>query len=318
MEIAVIVQTIIVISLMVFIGAIISRTFAFNDDTQKMLISLIVNIGMPSIILANIFEVEFSDSIFHIILIVLISSIIINLTGIGLGWCFLCFFHRNSNKIPEVSLLSGIGNTGYIGIPLCALLFGPEGALYAAVFDAGVDITLWTVGVSILQKRKTFFSWKYIKSIINVPIIAVVIGMTALYFQLRPPKIFSDLITQLAGLATPLAMIYIGILVMTISRSNIKESTISWLPITIKLIILPILVAVVVSMYHEFNLIASQVIIIQSMMPTLTLASVLFAKYSRNQDFGAVTTVLSTLLSLLTIPLVLYILNVLLSLGWNN
>lgn len=318
MDIGVIVQTIIVISLMVLIGAIISRTFAFNNDTQAMLISLIVNIGMPSIILANIFKVEFSDSIFHIILIILISSIIINITGIGLGWCFLSLFHRGSKKTPEVALLSGIGNTGYIGIPLCALLFGPEGALYAAVFDAGVDITLWTVGVSILQKRKTFFSLQYLKSIINVPIIAVVIGMTALYFQLSPPVIISNLITQLAGLATPLAMIYIGVLVMTISRSNIKESSISWLPITIKLIILPILVAIVVSMYHEFNLIASQVIIIQSMMPTLTLASVLFAKYSRNQDFGAITTVLSTVLSLLTIPLVLYILNVLLSLGWNN
>src|SRR5699024_1525591 len=133
------------------------------------------------------------------------------------------------------------------------------------------------------------------KSIINVPIIAGVIGMTNIYFKLRPPKIFSAIITQLAVLNTLLSIIYIVIIVMNILKSNIKETTISWLSINIKLIILPILVAVVVSMYHEFNLIASQVIIIQSMMPTLTLASVLFAKYSRNQDFGAVTTVLSTL-----------------------
>lgn len=60
----------------------------------------------------------------------------------------------------------------------------------------------------------------------------------------------------------------------------------------------------------------AQIVIVQSMMPTLTMASVLFAKYSADENLGALTTITSTILALFSIPLVVYLLNVLLALKW--
>jgi len=312
MDVSIVFQSILLIALMILIGGLLSKTFPFNDDTRKMFISLIVNVAMPSIILSSIFNVEINNDTFKLVAIVFGLSILINLIGIGLGWVLATLFFRQSTKKREIALLSGLGNTGFIGIPLCAVLLGPEGALFAAIFDAGVDFTIWTVGVLVLQKNSKI-SFETVKAMINIPTIAIVFGLTAAYFNFRPPFLFIQLSNQLAALAAPLAMFYIGVLIMTLRRSNVRESgPKAWLPITVKLILLPLAAAVLMGFIH-LEMVVIQTVLIQAMMPTLTLASILFAKYSADEDIGALTSVLSTILALLTIPLLIYLMNIFLA-----
>ncbi|WP_342352021.1 AEC family transporter [Neobacillus soli] len=141
------------------------------------------------------------------------------------------------NKSKEIALLSGLGNTGFIGIPLCTLLLGPEGAFYAAIFDAGVDITLWTIGIFILQETRLSRT-KALKTMINIPNLAIVLGLTITYFQLTPPPIVVDLTDRIAALASPMAMFYIGILLMSLKSKKGNYGKITWIPISVKLIIL--------------------------------------------------------------------------------
>ncbi|WP_085990942.1 AEC family transporter [Oceanobacillus senegalensis] len=309
MELSDIFQSIIMITFMIAIGAIISRTFIFNHDTQKLFITLIVNVAMPCIILSSIFHVNMEDDIFKKILIVFLLSILINLLGILIGWILARIFFKDNKVKSELAIMSGLGNTAFIGIPLCAVLFGTEGALYAAIFDAGVDFVIWTICVLLLQKDMNF-SFQMFKSMINTPIIAIVAGLTLAYFNLKPPTLFIDLTDQLSVLAAPLAMFYIGVLLMNIYRRKKFHGAkpIILLPITVKLIILPIIVALVIPIFPVDKVI-SQVIIVQSMMPTLHLASILFAKYSADEELGATTTVVSTIVSFSTIPLIILLVN---------
>lgn len=306
MEMSIVFQTIILIGLFILIGAILARTFPFNDDTRSLFMSLIVNAALPAIILSSIFNVDITPERFRTLLFVFIISITINVLGIGLGYLFAFVFYRKSNQKNELALLSGLGNTGFIGLPLCAVLFGPEGALYAAVFDAGVDFTIWTVGAFLLQKKKQF-NFRLLKAMINVPMIAIVLGLTSAFFSVKPPNLFIQLFDYLAALAAPLAMFYIGAIIMNFQRSRITQSIRKiWIPLVVKLIILPLSVAFIV-LFLYFDAIVIQVILIQSMMPTITLASILFAKFSGDEEMGAITTVISTLIALSTIPLMIYI-----------
>lgn len=94
---------------------------------------------------------------------------------------------------------------------------------------------------------------------------------------------------------------------MNFQRSRITQSIRKiWIPLVVKLIILPLSVAFIV-LFLYFDAIVIQVILIQSMMPTITLASILFAKFSGDEEMGAITTVISTLIALSTIPLMIYI-----------
>ncbi|WP_338450132.1 AEC family transporter [Niallia oryzisoli] len=308
MEFSVVFQSILIITIMIFIGVVLSKTFPFNEDTRKLFISLIVNVAMPCIILSSIFKVEINKDTFKLMVLVFCLSIVINSIGIALGWSITKVFYKDSNKKRELAILSGLGNTGFIGIPLCATLIGPEGALFAAIFDAGVDFVIWTVGALILQKNSRF-DLKTLKSMINVPTIAIVLGLGTAYFNIKPPILMIELTSQLAALATPIAMIYIGVLIMTLKASKVRESGSQiWVPLSVKLIILPLTVLLLIHVY-AFNPVINQTILVQSMMPTLTLASILFSKYSADEGMGAITTILSTIISLSTIPLMLYVVN---------
>lgn len=308
MEISAVMQSISIISLMILIGAIFSKSFQFNDDTRSVFINLIVNIAMPSIILSSIFKVKMDEHVFRSIVLVFFISISICIIGIGLGWLLSVIIYKKSNKHTELALLSGLGNTGFIGIPLCAVLIGPEGALFAAIFDAGVDFTIWTVGVLMLQKNKSI-GLQTFKAMINIPLVSIFVGLVISYFNYKPPTLIINLADQLAALAAPLAMFYIGILVMTLKVSKVKENGLKiWIPITVKLVILPGVIAILIG-FLALKMEIVQTIIIQSMMPTLTLASILFAKYSADEDIGAITTVLATILALFTIPFMIYFLS---------
>jgi len=309
MEMSAVFQTIALIGLFILIGALLARTFPFNDDTRSMFISLIVNAAIPAIILSSIFSVDMSAYRFKLIIFVFIVSVAITLFGIGLGYLFAFVFYRQATNKNELAILSGLGNTGFIGIPLCAVLFGPEGALYAAIFDAGVDFTIWTVGVFLLQEKKQF-RFRTLKEMINIPMMAIVLGLSAAYFHVKPPSLFIELFDYLAALAAPLAMFYIGTIIMNLQRSRVSNATRQmWIPLVVKLFIVPLSVAFFVLLFHV-DVVVIQTIVIQSMMPTITLASILFAKFSADEEMGAMTTVVSTIIALMTIPLMIYIVNI--------
>ena len=157
---------------------------------------------MPCIILSSIFKVTIDQTMLRNIGIVFLLSIMINIIGIAIGWFLASPFAKNRKLRQEIALLSGLGNTGFIGIPLCAAILGPKGALYAAIFDAGVDIVIWTIGVMVL-KNSYSFSLDTFKSIINIPVIAIVMGLVFAFASYRPPEILVELTNQLAALASP-------------------------------------------------------------------------------------------------------------------
>lgn len=300
----VIVQPILMIGCLILIGFLVSKTYTFNEETRTLFITLIINTGMPAIILSSIFKVEIDQSMFRNILLILVIAIIISIIGIIIGLLCANLFH-NENKL-ESAILSGLGNTGFIGIPLCAVLFGPEGALYAAIFDAGIDITIWTVGVALLNSEERF-SLKSLKEMINIPFITIIVGLFLAYVGYKPPFVIGETIDYLAAFVIPLAMFFIGGLIGTMNKSEITRTRhIIWLPLVIKLLILPFVGLMIVHLFSVKGFLA-HLILIQSMMPSITLASILFSKYKRDARYGAIVTITSTILSLPLIPIMYFI-----------
>lgn len=309
-EVSVVFHSILLISILIIIGVIVARSYPFNNDTRKMFITLITNVAMPAIILSSIFSVEIDKETFKVLIVIFILSVAINITGLVLGYLFIFLFKRNSEKKIEIAILSAFGNTAFIGIPLCAVLFGPEGALYAAIFDAGVDFTIWTVGVYLLQQERKF-NLNLLKNLINLPLISIILGLIIAMFEMQVPLIVIDITDMLASFAVPLAMFFIGAVVSNLQRTQIKISYFEvTIPIFIKLILLPFIV-ILFLMSSGLSELIINVVIIQSMMPTITLSSILFAKYLRDDKLGAFIIILSTFASLLVIPAVLYIIETL-------
>lgn len=304
MSFLVIVQPILIISFLILIGFFVSKTYSFNKDARQLFVTLIINTGIPAIILSSVLQVEIDEAMFRNILLVLVISIIINIIGIFTGLFFARLF-QDYNR-AESAILAGLGNTGFIGIPLCAVLFGPEGALFAAIFDAGVDLTIWTVGVTLLNSEGKF-SFKSLKEMINIPFAAVIVGLFLAYIGYKPPFAIHETIDYLAAFVIPLAMFYIGGLLGTMKKTEvIRTQEIIWLPIIIKLLVLPFVAVLIIKLFSMTGVLA-QIILIQSMMPSITVASIVFAKYHADEEYGAIVTIISTVLSLPLIPVMYFV-----------
>ena len=291
---------------MVLIGTLLRRNYAFTPDVQRMLITLIVNIGLPSIILASIFNFELDSDLLTLVFLTFGLSVALNITGIVIARSIARLRGVPKAAANEIAITATLGNTAFIGIPLCAILLGAKGALLAAVFDAGLDFVMWTVAVFLLQSGQTF-SLKSLRAMINIPMMAIVTGMTLGLLQFEASDFLKQLTKTLAAIASPLGMIYIGLLVPDLWHKlrTLKFGRLSF-GIIFKIIIFPLGVLGILLMLPIDSLVA-KVIIIQATMPTLTLASVLFQRYDADVNFGTAMTIVSVILSLITIPLMVYL-----------
>jgi len=305
LDISTLLQSILIMAVIIDIGGLIGYRQPLTDDSRQLVITIIVNVAMPCIILDGIFQTPIDNALWTQILTTLALSIGLNCLGIWMGWLGARAMTVSVQKRREIAILSGLGNTGFIGLPLCAALFGPKGALLAAIFDAGVDVVLWTVGVMMLQGKGSF-SLKGLKSLINIPMVAIIGGLGAALLGFIPPEPVKPVFGTLSKLATPLAMLYIGMLLPHFLKGKrfVSVKLLS-VPITFKLILFPLLSATLLSIFPMDSEI-SRIALIQVAMPTLTLASILFGRYAADEEMGAMTTLFSTLLAMLSIPVVVY------------
>lgn len=212
---------------------------------------------------------------------------------------------RSESASRETAVLSTLGNTGIIGIPLCATLFGAKGALFAAVFDVGMATTLWTVAIAFLRQGERF-RFSQLKSMVNMPIAAIAVGLTLALTGIRPPAFVMDVAGRMAAVTTPLAMIYLGLLISS-TLNGVSEMWSPRLvpPIFGKLIVFPVFAAVLVTAL-QVPLELKSVIFVSAAMPMASTVAIVFAKGGADESFALIATLVGTLVSLITIPFVLY------------
>ncbi len=292
-----------VMGVIVGIGAIIGKKLPLTNDSRQLMIMIIVNVAMPCIILDGIFQLPIDQELLTQIFAIFAIAVLFTCIGSFLGWLGAKMMRMPDKDARQLAILSGFGNTGFIGLPLCAALFGAKGALLAAVFDAGLDFTLWTVGVMLLQeKRKLTLS--SLRELVNIPMFAIVGGLLIAVIGFEPPMIVKQLTGSLSKLASPMAMIYIGMLIPILLQNKKRVALpMLGLPLTIKLVVFPLVTASLL-LFLSLDLELAQVTLIQTAMPTIAVASILFARYAADEEMGAMTTVFSTLLGLATIPAV--------------
>ncbi len=301
-----IIHAVLTMSIFVIIGVLLTRKIRFQQDTKNLMIFLIVNVAVPSLILSSFSELKIERSFYDKLLFVFLFAIVLYIAGISLGMLITRLLNGSVQKGKEIAITSAQANTGFIGLPLCASLLGPEAVLLAVVFDVGTGISMWTFSTIVLQKRLTW-DWKTMKRVINLPLIAFAVGLTFHFLHIEIPAYLLQQMNNLGLLAPPLAMMYIGCFIpQLIKRKKIKEPSLLAVASSIRLLLMPLMTAMVL---HVLSLDpdTTNVILIMSMMPVGAMVPILFSMHGADEEFGASATVYSTLLSLLTIPMMVYV-----------
>jgi|HigsolmetaAR203D_1030402.scaffolds.fasta_scaffold00632_9 hypothetical protein len=280
------------------------KVVAINPDIRKLLIFLIIYVTLPALILNGFLQLETNRELLRQLFGIFAFSFIFTLTGLFLGWLIARAFRLSPQKAREAGFLSIFGNLGLIGIPLCATMFGPKGALMAAVFDAGMAPILWSFGAWFVQPERRKMSVKSLKSVINGPIVAIAIGVVIILLDLEPGRFAREVIGTLSGAASPLSMFYIGMLIMAMFKARMRVSLkLLSLPVSLKLIVFPLLALCMLSFLPFYSTEVKFLILILASLPNIATASIIMAMSGADEEYGAMSLLTTTLLSLVTIPL---------------
>lgn len=190
-------------------GVILFRKNIITEAGSECLASLLIHLILPCVIV-NGFMVEKTHEKLNGFLISAFMSVLI--LSISILVARICF--RNN---PIGHFASAFSNPGFFGIPLIAAILDWESVFYIAPFIACLNILQWTYGVSILKSEKIHID---IKAIIKSPFtISFAIGIALFLSQIPVPSIFKTVISEFAGLNTPVAMIVSGVY---LAKANIR------------------------------------------------------------------------------------------------
>ncbi|MEG0829872.1 MAG: AEC family transporter [Anaerovoracaceae bacterium] len=195
------------------------------------------------------------------------------------------------------------GNTGFIGIPVIKALYGGDAIFFAAIIELVNDLLLFTVGIMLIEMSAGARLKIGAKNFLNPGLIGVLVGLILFLTNCQLPEILGDAIATVGGATTTLTMFVIG---FQLGGLKIKEITGDWqvyVVCFVKLLIVPVVTLLVVKLIAGDFTLLEKVLILSFAMPVASVSAIFSQQYKGEAAFATKTVLLSTVFSIITIPI---------------
>ena len=226
------------------------------------------------------------------------------LTGFFLAWVVSKVLRLEEESVRTFRFCAGIFNYGFIAIPVALAFFDSNIVVHIILFNLGVEIAIWTIGILILTANKLS-----LKGLLNPPAIAVIVGLalqTTGGKQLIP-SFFWQVVEILGQCSIPIGLLLIGgsfyQLMDNFRFSNGLRTEIASL--LVRNLFFPcLLISFIASNFCPTDIpFLREVLVIQAAMPAGIFAVVIVRNYSANSVTAMRTISVTMLVSLLTLPI---------------
>ena len=211
---------------------------------------------------------------------------------------------RKEFALRMLSIATVMGNVGFFGMPVVRALFpdAPEAAVYSSMFNAALNILAWTVGVLTLTAEKKHISLK--AALVNPSRLAVFTGIILCLLRAKKwiPDILRTGFSSVGAMSTPLCMIILGVRLATMDFKTLFTTRLAWLISAGKLIVFPLFCYLLVLPLPLDPVFKGSVVILAG-TPCASILLNLAEIHHNGQELAANCALLSTILSILTIPL---------------
>ena len=203
-----------------------------------------------------------------------------------------------------LSIAAVMGNVGFFGMPVVKAVFpdAPEAAVYSCVFNTALNILAWTVGVYTLTGEKRHISLR--AAFLNPSVLAVTAGFILYLFRAKNwlPDLLRDGFRTIGDMSTPLCMVILGIRLATMDFRKLFTTPLVWLIAAGKLLVFP-LFCYALTLPFPLDPVFRGGILILAATPCASILLNLAEIHHNGQELAANCALLTTLLSVITIPL---------------
>lgn len=305
MDYNLIINQILTLFLIILTGYILRKKEHINEEINRGLSTILINISLPALIITSM-NVKINPNLVSNMKIIFLISVILYIIVILFTNLLTKFLSLSPARKTVFMFLLIFGNVGYMGYPVLNTIYPESGILYGIFNNIIFSILLWTYGIYLFTSNQDDSGQIKWKKLINPGTIAISIGFCLLLTPIELPLIVNGALEKLAAMTFPLAMLIIGSSLANVKFKNIFSDRLLLSACLLKLVIIPLLIFVIFKQFPIPEKLAN-ISIILSGMPAAA-SSVIFAeKFDGDHRFAAEGVFLTTLLSLFTIPLFIYL-----------
>lgn len=294
------------IFLLMLIGYILAKKNIIDIQVREKITKMIMSVILPCAIIKS-FNIALTIDIIESTFMVLIISI-----GIQLLYYLLNnVLYKKMDEEKKIICKYGtmVSNAGFMGMPIAECVFGSQGLLYASIFLIPQRICMCSFGLTMFDRNST--TKNIIKKVLLHPcIVSIFIGIFIMILKFNgyelPTAVIST-INSMANCNTALSMIVIGAVLSEVNLKGIFEKEICIYSLN-RLILLPILIWAILYITGIKGLTAN-VCILLSAMPAASTTVMLSQEYNINPKFSSKIVFVSTVFSLITLPIIVSILS---------
>lgn len=299
-------ETMLTLQLQLFVfvlaGFILTRAGTISPQGRKSMSDLLINFILPCNIICS-FQIELTAQV--------LASCALMLLIAGAAQLFYLLLSRfiYPGAAPErlacLRYATVCSNAGFLGLPIIGGVFGAIGTLLTSVALIPQRVVMWSAGLSLFTRTD---SKSVLRKLATHPcIVAVYIGF-ALMFSGNPelPAFLQRSLSSASGCTTCVSMLVIGSILAGAEHINVKDAMMWWYTLA-RLVLIPLLVFAALSLLGVDRTVRGVMVLISG-MPAGSTTAILAARYEGDAAYASCLVFVSTLLSLVTLPLLCLIL----------
>ena len=288
------VQTVLFIYMAV--GFYCRKSGIFSDEARSKLTDFVVFVTLPCMIFES-FNMEFSLDALKQGAVALIIATGMACVALLLGKVLYNRFPYEKKSILQYGTL--VSNSGFAGLPVVSGAYGDEGLFLGSLFIIPTRILMWSAGISLFTKAN--FKEAVKKVMLNPGIIAVEIGLIRMILQIPLPHFVDTAVDNLGGCTSPMAMALVGAILADVPLKTVFDPR-SFYLVAVRQFLLPGICLVVLRLLGLDPLTVGVCVSLTG-MPIGSTTAILAQKYGADAQFASKCVFISTLTSLVTVPI---------------
>lgn len=294
------IEIMVILFTIVVLGYALCKLGYMGDKFDQKLSSIVIVVTCPALILSSVMGAELPD-----------RSLILPLLGIGFltyilllvyGFWVPRFVSKSRDEQGMIGFALMFANVGFIGYPIVSAIFGPKAVFYAALLNIPNTFFIFTAGVMLVKGEHNMKSLSA-KVLFSPAMIAAFVAALMVAFSVRTPDIIARPVTMVGNITIPAALMVIGSSMARLPLKEIIGSPKVYVASLLRLVVVPL------SVYFLFRFcgvsdVINNINTVIIAMPVASYGTMFCMKYVRNPSLMTEMTFITTLGSILTIPLI--------------
>ena len=293
-------EQIIQLFLMIFMGFLIVKAKLLNSEDSKILSIIVLYLIIPCVII-NAFQVDYTPQTVKGLLIALAGSVMTQVILLIVVSILGRVFHLNEVEVASIYY----SNSGNLIVPIVMFILGKEWVLYGCVFMSVQLVFIWTHCKKIISRESTY-DWR--KIVLNINMISIAIGIVLFLTRIHLPAIINNTLNAVGSMIGPASMIVTGMLFAGMNFKQIFANKRVYFVSFFRLIIVPVIALFLIkcSQLSTFSSNGNKlmmIVFLAIITPSASTVTQMCQVYRNNSQYASAINVVTTLLAIVTMPL---------------